>query len=312
MQQRANDPDAFRRLVSNWSRRAGIRRPEYYEGACALNRELPDYPINIVPFAHHPTFERAPESERQEVLTWAWIVYNERVIEIEHLVTNPAINSLLYGVVPGADDIDVRQALRETMIDEQFHLLMHEMAVHETSTLRNVERRLDCGPSIVYRKLREHQAASTERWQQHMLRLIWSIVSEMTINSYLNLLATAEDIQPLHRQINWLHNADESAHNKMFVQITKMVFGHLNGEQRQFFIEALPKAVAAFTAHDFSAWASILERVGLCGREEVLGDCGAENIAGRKKLMSDISSVERLMAELQIDPQIDDVLVSLV
>jgi hypothetical protein len=231
------------------------------------------------------------------------MVYSERVIEIEHLVTNPAINMLLYGVIPGAEAFEVKAALQQTMIDEQFHLIMHEKALQETIQLRRVDRPIDCARSLVYRKLKEHQGAVDEPWQKNLLNLLWAIVSEMTINAYLRLLANADDIQPLHRRINWLHNRDELAHNKIFFEVSKLVFCGLSETQKRFFIEFLPKTIEAFTAHDLSAWAAILERVRLPGREEILGDCRSEASAGRSKLMSDVSSVRRLLSELQIVPE---------
>jgi 4-aminobenzoate N-oxygenase len=306
MQHDSNGHDILQAFVNNWPKRAGVRRDEFYEqDYAARDPHLLDYPLPLLPFANHPTFERAPEQTKEQVLTWAWLLYNDRVIEIEHLVTASAINMLLYGVIPGAEDFHVRQALQQTLIDEQFHLMMHEIAVVETKRLRRIDEPLKYPNSIVYRKLLEHQDGVSEQWQKNMLTLLWATVSEMTINAYLDLLARAEGIQPTHKKLNWLHNRDEFAHNKIFLEVTKVLFRRLGRKQQRFFVESLPKTLNAFTSHDFSAWSAILERVKLDGREKLVQDCEAEARTGASKLMSDVSGVRRLAAELEIADDVD-------
>ncbi|MEM7151407.1 MAG: diiron oxygenase [Myxococcota bacterium] len=297
MQSSSHPSSQLERLVECWPRRAGVRRDEFYEQDYGNTDDTrPDYPINIVPFEEHPNFQAASPEQRASVLTGAWLAYNERVIEIEHLVTNPAIDLLLRGTLPGASNPVVRQALQQTLIDEQFHLMMHEQAIRETRLKNPWTSELELPHSIVFRKLHVLRAECPEQWQKDLLMLLWAIVSEMTINAYLNLLSRSDNIREVNRRLNWLHNRDELAHNEIFVEISKAVFRALNPHQRDFFLQMLPRTVEAFTSHDFSSWEAVLRATKLPGTATIIGDCKDKS----GKLLSDVSYAYRLLEHLEI------------
>jgi hypothetical protein len=47
----------LRRIVEAWPRRAAVaKRPDAVDTVGSYDAELPDYPLDIVPFAQHPRF----------------------------------------------------------------------------------------------------------------------------------------------------------------------------------------------------------------------------------------------------------------
>jgi hypothetical protein len=267
------------------------------------DENLPDYPIEMLPFHKHPKFIGATPKQQQEILTWAWLVYNQRVVTAEEYVANPAFTMVMQGVFPGTNNYFFQQALQQCLIDEHFHTLIHRTVIHETKKLRDINTELHSPPSIIYRKLLENQAQVSEKWQKDLLILVWTIVSEISINAYLSLLSSNNSIQPMHKTVTWLHNRDEFAHSSILLEITKSVYIHLNFEKKFFFISALPKALNAFVAHDFSAWHAILKQVGLESYNELIRDCEADTANG--KLVRDFSGLKKLAEELDIINKID-------
>ena len=292
-------------LVDSWPKRAGVRSNDYYmqNSATEYDENIPDYPIEMLPFHNHPKFIDTIPKQQQEILTWAWLVYNERVVIAEEHVANPTLTMIIQGVFPGTTNYFYQQALRQCLIDEHFHTLIHVTAIHETKKLRNINTELHSPPSIIYRKLLENQAQVSETWQKDLLTLVWTVVSEISINAYLNLLSTNNCIQPMHKTVTWLHNRDEFVHSSILLEITKSVYIHLNSEKKRFFISALPKAINAFAAHDFSSWYAILKQVGIEGYSEIIRDCEANTANG--KLFRDFSGLKRLVEELDIISEID-------
>ncbi|WP_181259235.1 diiron oxygenase [Pseudoduganella armeniaca] len=285
----------MQRLVYSWPKRAGVRHGTLDDVADSYDPALPDYPLALLPFRDHPAFVRLSAEKQNDILTLAWLAYNRRVIHIEETVTNPAIGMILRGELPGAEQLHVRQALQQTQIDEQYHLMLHELAMHKTMALRGIDQPVQFPPSLIYVGLVRLQEGAAD-WQKELLCLIWAAVSEMTINGYLDMLANDTSIQPAHTYICKLHNKDEYSHNKIFVEITKSVFQGLNAEQRAFFLQVLPEALALFAGQDFSVWQAVLERAGVAEASAIIADCSAE--AARKKMISDTSATERLAEEL--------------
>lgn len=286
--------------AGSWHKRAGIRKDAWFElQGDEPEPALPDFPLSLVPFARHPTFLALSDEAKQRILTLAWITYNHRVVEVEHLITNRAISMLTYGEIPGAEDARVRRALQQVLIDEQFHLMAHEWAVEKTYRLRGLEQRDDIPHSIVFRRLTAAQARYAEPWKRRVLVLLWTAVSEMTINAYLSLLAKAEGIQPLHRVLSDLHDKDELVHNALFLPLTRVILRSGPAEQRRFFIEHIPEAVDAFTAHDFSSWRYIVEREAVPGGQPMIDECEQQAQSNGSRLVSDVSGVLKLQRALE-------------
>ncbi len=293
------------RFSQRWHCRAGIRKDAYYDqNLYHYDLEKPDYPLEIIPFSEHPLFIKINEQQKQQILTWAWLTYNERVLEIEDLVTAPAINNLLHHQTPGAEDLCSRRVLQQTLIDEQFHLMMHEVAILETKKAREITLGIDFPHSIIYTSLRQLQDQHSQQWEKNLLQFIWAVVSEMTINAYLDLLAKSDEIQTSHQKLNELHNKDELAHNKIFIELTKLAFWEFNKTQKNFFISNLSKALLAFTQHDFSTWSAILSSLKVPNWRNIIEDSMRNTKKTHSKLISKISGIKTLAEEIEIHDEL--------
>jgi hypothetical protein len=298
------DAGVLHRLAGSWPRRATVRtdmdrlaEPEEYD------RGTPDYPARLLPFAEHPTFLAASPEQRRHVLTLAWLVYNERVIAAEEYVANPTFAMIMHGVFPGADHFALRQAVQQTHVDEVWHTYMHMIAMQRTREVRAVGAEPDYPPTVTYRRLVEAERQASEQWERDLLKLVWTTVSEVSINAYLELLSRDTTIQPLHALVPRLHARDESAHSSVMIEVVKALYPHLNVAQRQAFAQAIPQALNAFTAQDFTVWPVILRHAGIPDADEIVQDCRREE--GNDLLVRDFSGIRRVVRELEIEDQID-------
>jgi hypothetical protein len=294
------------RMAASWPRRAAVRTDLYQQGPGYVDRNRPDYPIELVPFARHPRFLAATDRQRQDILTWGWLVYNERTIQSEERLANPSMTAIMHGTWPGAAHIGLRQAVQQCLIDEHFHTLIHTTAIHQTRAWRGISGQLDCPPSITWRRFMEAQARPgiTEPWQRSLLLLLFGVVAEVSIKAYLSLIADNDAIQPKHTVIAQVHNRDESAHGQVLVEVVKVLWTHMGPRERRFFVAELPGALTAFVEQDFSAWRAILRHVRLEGADEVIGDCEAQ-AAEQKKMVRDVSGIRQLAGELDVLDQLD-------
>jgi hypothetical protein len=295
---------AVTRIAAAWGRRATVRTAALDDLLAddAWNPARPDYPLALVPFADHPIFAETDPDQRQHVLTLGWCAYNERVITAEDNVANPAFALVQRGVFRGADTEAFKDAIQQTLIDEHWHTYVHRLAMSRAMRRRGVDATGWLPPSVTYRALLAEQARASESWEADLLTLTWTVVSEISINALLSLLARDETIQPLHRAVTAMHARDESAHGAVMVEVTKALWSHLNFEQRDRFTLALPAALRAFSAQDLSAWQVIVERAAVRGGREMLADCRADGVAG---LVRDFRGIERLVDDLGIRDRVD-------
>ncbi|MGV9251416.1 diiron oxygenase [Streptomyces sp. NPDC003697] len=297
------DETVLRRIADAWPRRATIRtdldrisEPEAYD------ESLPDYPVRLLPFAEHPLFLAASPEQRQQVITMAWLVYNERVIAAEEYVANPTFAMIMHGAFPGADGVHLKRAVQQTHVDEVWHTYMHMVAMQRTREIRQVTSEPGYPHTVTYRRLLEAEAQASEQWERDLLKLIWTTVSEISVNAYLELLSRDETVQPLHSLVPRLHARDEAAHSSVMVEVAKALFVHLNKEQRRMFVESLPRALHAFVAQDFEVWPGILRHAGIEAADEIVADCRAQT--GNGLLVRDFSGIRRIVREMELEDRV--------
>jgi len=298
------DESVLRRIADSWPRRATIRtdldriaEPEDYD------ESLPDYPVRLLPFAEHPLFLAATPEQRQKVLTMAWLVYNERVIAAEEYVANPTFAMIMHGVFPGAEGLHLKRAVQQTHVDEVWHTYMHMVAMQRTREVRAVTGEPAYPHTVTYRRLLEADARVSEKWERDLLKLVWTTVSEISVNAYLELLSRDETVQPLHTLVPRLHARDESAHSSVMVEVAKALYLHLDERQRRAFTDCLPRALHAFVEQDFEVWPGILRAAGIEGADEIVADCRAQT--GNGLLVRDFSGVRRIVREMELEDQVD-------
>jgi hypothetical protein len=289
-------------LNNAWPRRATVCDMERFRPAGEFDPARPDYPVALVPFFSHEGIERLDEPIKQAILTWGWIGYNRRTVAAEDQVVNPALNYLASDILPG-DDWVFTESIRQTLIDEHYHTLMHLNAIQRTRRERQIEIELDLPMSVTYRELAKLKQQLVEPWEKQLAAVAFATVAEISVNAFLDVLADDETIQPQNRSVAQLHNRDEYAHSKTLGEISKVIFHRLTARQKSFFVATLPVALRAFVAQDFSMWEAILQQLKVPDAKSIVRD--AIDAAGPSALTRDYSGLYRLADELGILGQLD-------
>lgn len=293
-------PSTLKRIVAAWPRRATVRTDMTdFMNSDLFDAEAMDYPVHLIPFAQHPRFLDASEEARRLVNTLAWQAYNARVIAAEEYVANPTFEMLTHGVFPGVKRYEAKEAMQQSHIDEVWHTYMHMTAMQRTKEARNLTVQPDYSHPVTNKRLFELIAERSEKWERDILYLVWTVVGELHINNFLELLARDKTIQPMHALVARLHARDEAAHGPIVAEVMKDVFVHLNKEQRELFVRTLPDAITALGAQDYQMWSEVLEFVGIPGAVEIIAD--TRSLPGTDMMLTDFSTVERLVRDLEIE-----------
>ncbi|MFD7732317.1 diiron oxygenase [Kitasatospora phosalacinea] len=297
-------PSTLRRLAAAWPRRATVRTDiASVRGEEAYDPELPDYPRHLLPFAEHPGFLAASEEQQQQVNTLGWLAYNERVIAAEEHVANPTFVMLAHGRFPGLDSFDAKEAVQQSHVDEVWHTYMHMLAVRRTREARGITGEPEYVHPVTNRILYRLCAEAEEQWQRDLLFLLWTAVGEISVSTYLDLLARDRTIQPLHAHINHLHARDEAAHGPVLFELMKQIFPRLERRERDYLVRMLPDAVLAFGAEDYELWPQVLRASGIADAAGIIADTRAA--PGNELLVTDFSGVARLCRELGIEDRVE-------
>ena len=297
-------PSTLRRLIAAWPRRATIRTDmAAFMSSEAATSDIPDYPVRLIPFAEHPRFLDAPEESRRLVNTLAWQAYNARVIAAEEHVANPTFEMLAHGVFPGIDRYEAKEAVQQSHIDEVWHTYMHMTAMQRTKEARNLTLEPDYSHPVTNRRLFELTAQRSEKWERDILFLVWTVVGELHINNFLELLAQDKTIHPMHSLVARLHARDEAAHGPIVAELMKDVFVHLTKAQRDLFASYVGDAIRALAAQDYELWSEILQFVDIPGAAGIIAD--TRSLPGTGMMFTDFSTVERLVRELEIEEHVD-------
>ncbi len=121
----------------------------------------------------------------------------------------------------------------------------------------------------------------------------------MSINAYLNLVASDMSIQPLNRINTDMHRRDESAHSMAFRQIVASCFKALDAQGQEQFRRHIRAALDDFTTPDHGSWASILAFLDIPGREALLARLDTATRA--KRLSRDYTVLSSLFAEIGLE-----------
>ena len=291
------------RINKMWPKRATVCSMDKYQVEDTFDPALPDYPVVMVPFYDHPKFQAVDDELKSDVLTWGWIGYNQRTVAAENDVVNPALEVITNQYLTD-DDWDLKEAMRQTLVDEHYHTLMHMKAVERTKAHRRLQRKLTLPRSVTYRRLQALTATLAESWQKHIASIAFAVVAEISVNAYLNTLAKDKTIQPQNRRVAEFHNLDEYAHSRVVPEIAKAMYVNMGERQRKFFVRILPEALQAFVAQDYSMWEAILTQIGVPDAEAIIADTrNASNGGG--VIMRDYGGLHRFASEINILQEID-------
>lgn len=270
--------------------------PNYY-----MNFDLnkPDFLSKLLPFENSVHYKTAAQEIQQKVLTCAWIIYNQKTIEIEQHVVTPACTHF---ISPKGDMKTIlsvtsyKQIAAETQADEAFHTLLVQRAIEVTEYYRKIQLTL---PEFhLVAKLSKYKSELQFDWQKTLVQIITAIVSEIFISDYLNILSEDTTVQPINKEVVRVHRIDELRHGKIFDQLAKHLYYALNEEQKAFFADFLPKPIQWFADKDIDVWRAALTHIQFPNLESLVSDAEIENRKSLEKIS--YTGIVRLAAELGI------------
>lgn len=294
----ASDP--FSRFCASWPERASVKGREPHLDA-VFDRRLPDFPTELLPFHDHSDFRTVPPEVQESVLSCGWLAYNAKTIAIESTIISPACMHVINDDVTGISGRHQRQAIAQALVDEAYHILLTSNACDMTRSLRRLEH-ITLPPFELILRMQQCQDRYAAPWQKTLIQLGTAIVSELVISDYLRLISEAEGIQPLNVLTTLIHRRDESAHSGLFRTLGKSLYSVVNEDERAFLIQAMASSIRWFSGQELNVWRHILRQLSFPNAERMLDDCADSTHETGATL--DVASVERLLTEIEIDPQV--------
>lgn len=293
--------EVVQRLANSWRNRVAVNQEKLDLGKY-YDQSIPDYPLDLVSFRGDARFSSLDRNTRHKILAGAWILYNEKTIAVENSIVTPACSLLLRGAFATLDRVEIKRVVAQTLVDEEFHILMCLEACMVARRAYGLEALVLPCPAVVEALERQVVEASDIRHQE-IIRLAFATVAELTINAYLSLLSSDQTIQPLNRETTDLHRKDEASHNKFFHTITQVVFTSFGAGERAIFIKALTDGLHAYVQPDPKAWVAVLRFVGVPEAEAIVAD--SANAPLGRRMTRDYSAFRNLLADIGIEGEID-------
>jgi hypothetical protein len=279
------------KLANSWEARAGVRHFTLPD-ATAYDPALPDFPVDLLPFGRHPAFIDASDEMRLSALACAWLVFNQKTIDIERHILTPACLSIYDRM---AQHMDLHGVIAQTLTDETYHILMTHQASQLTRDQRGLAD-LRIPRTSVVRAMQEFQEAQSEGWKRDLVLVATAISTEVFICGYLRRLADATDIQPHNAAVTRAHLQDELAHASVFKAVAQFLCSELSPTERRFFVKCIVMSVRWFGASEADVWTAVLEQLGFRRHATIVGDC----VALSKGNHADMDPVKHFLAELGV------------
>lgn len=299
-----HDAELTRKVIEtigrSWDHRVAVRQErldltQYYDAS------IPDFPVSMVPFWNDPQFAVLDQPTKLRFLAAAWVAYNEKAIYLEDEIVQPFCSLLLKSRLPGAGDPQVKQVIAQIQVDEQFHILMCLDICNNARTRHDLHDYVMPEPRLGA-NLKRKLARTSDPTHAALLRMAYASVAEMSINAYLNQVATDQTIQPLNRINTDMHRRDESAHSTAFREIIGSVCRALDPGARRLFCGHLHDALVDFTTPDGSHWDSIMDYLEIPNRDAILARLHAA--MHDKRLSRDYTTLRGLVEELGIKEEV--------
>lgn len=297
--QTEDNPSSVLKLLSKivrvWSNRAQVKKDIQVDSI--FDENIDDFLPELLPFAHHPVFEKLPEDLKKKILSCGWIIYNEKTVQIETKIVNPVCVDILSDAIPGNSGNIYRKVLSQTMTDESYHVLLVVTASNITREKRNLD--LVLPEFSLVKNMKGLENTYNEEWQKKLIRFATAVVSEIFISDYLKLISESDIIQPLNKMTVAAHRKDELAHKGIFKYLTKSLYHSMSKKERFFFAKILPQPVQWFANNELEVWKNVLKQIGIPKAEFMIQDC--HEIAERSALAKiDYSELVALAAEIGI------------
>lgn len=288
--------DLLVQLNSRWGKRVAVKRDELdLDGHFDAAR--PDFPEHMVPLPWLTGRGALDLEARQKILGAAWIAYNAKTSAVEEEIVLPACQLMLRGdLLPGRRDDVAKGALRQTIIDEHYHILMCHNAAAVTRRRRELgDLDFTADNWSVVRRLNEGRR-NISPTDANLVLLAFSLAAETTISDFLMAVSKDYDIQSMNRLTVELHRQDESGHAVAFRELVGAVYRELAPTERDLFKNALADGLAAFRSADLAPWSAVAAVGDLTVSPEEL----AEATAALPAPFRDSGPLRRLLMDLGI------------
>ncbi|NMH65925.1 diiron oxygenase [Shewanella salipaludis] len=283
-------------LTGLWNNRAMIHDGDpSLDIAFDTNKE--DFKDNLLPFHTHPDWLAADAELRRKVLSYGWIIYNEKTIQIESKLITPVCDLIIDAELPGTQNDVIQHAISQALIDEAFHTLMAVKSVNIVYRERDLKRVKLPKFELIHRLDKMLGDCQTND-DKKLVRLAVACASETLITDYLGSLSKDDMLQPLCYKTVEAHAADEWSHSSVFSYTMAEIFSKLSEQQRGLYLSVLPKAVQAFGDDELDVWERVLEAIDFPKYKVIIEDCRARN---RNAINVDIQGISKLLNSLGID-----------
>lgn len=294
------DINAFIRVLGHfadsWEARAAVKKNELDVDAL-YDATLPDFLIDLIPFKDHPDFVKASDELKLRALSCGWLMYNEKTIAIETKVISPACMHVIDGEIPGVNHEMCKEVMAQAFVDEAYHTLLLVNACRVTRQRRGLEHVKIPQFSLIKDMLAAQQQCPDPS-RRAIINVVCATVSEVSISDYLKLLAGATSIQPLNTITTEIHRRDEATHSGIFKKIGQMIYHGLSADDREFFVQLLPKPLTWFASLELDVWHSVLRQIDFPGADRIIADCRGQQ--GYDLTRRDFSAVVEMANTLGI------------
>ncbi|MCE2595057.1 diiron oxygenase [Motilimonas cestriensis] len=283
-------------LTNLWNNRAKI-----HEGDPSLDLtfepDKDDFKEELLPFYQHPVWIAADPALRQQVLSYGWIIYNEKTIQIESKLIAPVCDLIIDGEFPGSEQDEIKHAISQALVDEAFHTLMAVKSINIVYRERGLER-IKLPKFELIHCLEEMLLGCHTEFERKLVRLAVACASETLITDYLGSLSKDDQLQPLCYKTVEAHAADEWSHASVFSYTMAEIFAKLSEHNKSLYLATLPKAVKAFGDDELNAWHTILATIQFPHFEVMLADCRERN---NNAVEVDTQGIAKLLNSLGIE-----------
>ncbi len=292
------EDDLLANLTAKWASRVAVKQDELdLDGHFDPN--LPDFPQHLVPVLNIPGQPHPEKDATQQILSAAWIAYNQKTAAIEQQIILPACWIILDALRPLQQQQVAASALHQTIIDEHYHILMCSNGAAVTSRRRGLpELEFDPVGWAAIRGLMDYQADSLPK-DGDLIQVAFAVAAEMTINVLFDDIAFDHTIQPMNRLTVDLHRRDEGGHAQVFRRLVSPFYWRLGVDEREVFATALVKGLATFRAPDFEPWLAVANTGGMSLALEVLHERAAAPAKPRG-----IAPLRALARELELTDEV--------
>ncbi|MCE2572967.1 diiron oxygenase [Motilimonas eburnea] len=283
-------------LTNLWNNRAKV-----LEGDPSVDLtfepEKADFKAELLPFYKHPLWQNAPADLQQKVLSYGWIIYNEKTIQIESKLIAPVCDLLIDGEYPGSVKDEIQHAISQALVDEAFHTLMAVKGINIVYRERHLPRvKLPKFQLISCLELMLEECQN--EFEQKLVRLAVACASETLITDYLGSLSQDPMLQPLCYKTVEAHAADEWSHASVFSYTMAEIFSQLSEQEKALYLATLPKAVQAFGDDELNVWEVVLAAINFPDYANMLADCRERNA---QNINVDIQGIAKLLNSLGIE-----------